>query len=155
MLYRFNIVLSQITLFTAIFYVIWTTLYILPHGTWMQHKQTWRRVNVTILNRRRTPTTSQDKLSLYLKVGLLLSHGRGLKSRTRTRKTSFVKYAANRSPHQTQTPPTYFTTYEWITTNSTERVYGWNPQKYSRRVLKTFLLYSIYLYCEPYFAALV
>ena len=35
-----------------------------------------------------------------------------------------VKYAANRSPHQTQTPPTYFTTYERITTNSTERVYG-------------------------------
>ena len=48
----------------------------------------------------------------------------GFEKSNTDQKMYFVKYAANRSPHQTQTPPTYFTTYERITTNSTERVYG-------------------------------
>lgn len=45
---------SQITLLTEIFFVIWSMLCILPHDTGAgrkfakrQHKQTWRWVNVT------------------------------------------------------------------------------------------------------------
>ena len=101
---------------------------------------------MTILNSRRTPMTSQDKMSSYLKEGLLLSHGRGLglKSRTRTRKTYFVKYDANRSPHQTQTPPTYFTTYERII-----NIFENQPKK-------CFLFTFLYLYIHIlYFVACI
>ena len=53
----------------------------------LQHKQTWRRVNVT---------QSTETRGSYLKEGLLRSHGRGLgmKSLTRTRKPSSAKYTA-------------------------------------------------------------
>ena len=39
------LVSSQTTVFTVIFFVIWTTCYVLPYATWRQHKLTRRRVN--------------------------------------------------------------------------------------------------------------
>lgn len=65
--------MQQITLYTAVDLIKWMALAVL------QHKQKWKTENVTehgvILNRR-TTLTSQDKMrNLYLKDGLLLSHG--------------------------------------------------------------------------------
>lgn len=81
---------------TAEFFALYSST---RHGCRQEHKQTWRRQNRLILNRRRT-LTSQDKArSSYLKEGLLLVHGQGLgmKSLTRTRKLYFANYAGDRS----------------------------------------------------------
>lgn len=52
--FHVTFIVLQITLLMAIFFIIWTTVCVLPHGSdtgrksaWRQHKQTWMGVNVT------------------------------------------------------------------------------------------------------------
>lgn len=109
----------------------------------LQHKQTWRRVNVT---------QSTETRSSYLKEGLLRSHGRGLdmKNVTWTRKPSTAKYAAGRSQQQAQTPLTYCTTYARTMWNSTERVYKWDPKSSAQNKPPTQTLQEAFARGTPY-----